>query len=143
MVDRLRTAGALTISLVWVADTTLVGHIAFSPVTIDAGGHSGHAGGHDVLGLAPVGVLPSHQRRGIGDALCREGLARARQLGARACVVLGHAGYYPRFGFRHAPSTWGLRWRGGHDESFFALEFVAGALSAGVVRYRPEIELDS
>src|SRR5687768_7361750 len=101
IVDALRDAGALTLSLVAIEDDRVVGHIAFSPVTLD-----GRAIG---VGLAPVGVQPSHQRLGIGDALCREGLARVRTSGAQACVVLGHAAYYPRFGFKHAPTTFGLR----------------------------------
>lgn len=132
IVDALRAAGALTISLVALVNDVIVGHIAFSPVTID---------GRDVGALAPVGVLPSHQHAGIGDALCCRGLETARELGVRACVVLGHASYYPRFGFMHAPSTFALRWEGGHDDSFFALELVHDALDGrqGVVRYRPEV----
>lgn len=134
IVDALRSAGALPIPLVAFLDDVVVGHVAFSPVTVD---------GRDVgaLGLAPVGVLPSHQRAGIGDALCRRGLEVARENGTRACVVLGHASYYPRFGFAHAASTFDLRWEGGHDESFFALALVPDALLGvhGVVRYRPEV----
>lgn len=133
IVDALRSAGALSISLVATDGARVVAHIAFSPVTVD-----------DVvigLGLAPVGVLPSHQRRGCGDALCRAGLERARALGARAVVVLGRPAYYARFGFRHAPSTFDLRWQGGHDESFFAQELVDGALAnmRGLVRYHPAV----
>jgi putative acetyltransferase len=134
IVDALRDAGALTVSLVAEDDGgRVVGHIAFSPVTVD-----GRVIG---VGLAPVGILPSHQRLGIGDALCRAGLARARELGARACVVLGHAAYYPRFGFVRASARFGLRWEGGHDESFFAMELVDGALTdvRGTVRYHPAV----
>lgn len=129
--DALRSAAALTVSLVMVEDERVVGHIAFSPVTVD-----GRVIG---VGLAPVGVLPSHQKRGLGDALCREGLARVKS--ADACVVLGHAAYYPRFGFKHAPTTFDLRWEGGHDDSFFAMELVDGALAnvKGVVRYHPAV----
>jgi putative acetyltransferase len=137
IVDALRDAGALIVSLVATDEERVVGHIAFSPVTLLDGRMIG-------VGLAPVGVLPSHQKRGIGDALCREGLARARDNGARACVVLGHPAYYARFGFQHASTTWGLRWQGGHDDSFFAMELVDGALALvrqtnGVVRYHAAV----
>ena len=133
MVDALRLAAALDISLVALLEDVVVGHVAFSAVRVDDRSIG--------LGLAPLGVRPKHQRRGVGDALCRRGLLEARVRGFEAIVVLGHPRYYPRFGFAHAPTTFGLRWVGGHDESFFALELTAGALRDvdGLVQYRPEI----
>lgn len=92
IVDALRKAGALTVSLVAIKDGAIVGHAAFSPVTIN-----GETNGW--YGLGPVSVSPDQQRKGIGRALIREGLCRLAELSARGCVVLGDPGYYGRFGF--------------------------------------------
>jgi putative acetyltransferase len=87
-----------------------------------------------------MAVRPALQRRGIGSALVREGLARCRAAGHRIAVVLGHPEYYPRFGFspgapRGIRSTWEVP-----DDVFMVLELVPGALDgvAGIVHYRPE-----
>src|SRR5262245_5395759 len=96
LVDLLRAQASPLVSLVAQADSTIVGHIVFSPVT---------RSDYDDLnnmGLAPMAVLPAHQRRGIGSALVRAGLEECRRLGCDAVIVLGHAEYYPRFGFRRA-----------------------------------------
>jgi putative acetyltransferase len=136
LVDALRAAHAVLLSLVAEADDgAIVGHVLFSPVTIDRPGTSAVA-----VGLAPMAVAPSHQRRGVGGRLIAAGLDALRAAGEKAVVVLGHPAYYPRFGFRPAADL-GLRWEGGHDDAFFALELVPGALAGppGVVRYRPEL----
>jgi putative acetyltransferase len=135
LVAALRSAGVATLSLVAVRSGEVVGHILFSPVTIDTRG-----GARAAVGLAPMAVAPAWQRLGIGTALVRTGLVELRRRGHAAVVVLGHPQYYPRFGFERA-SRYGMRWE--HDcpdEAFLALELVPGALgeSAGVVRYRPE-----
>jgi putative acetyltransferase len=96
IVDRLRAAGALTLSLVATHGGEIVGHVAFSPVTIN-----GEAG--DWYGLGPVSVWPDRQRTGIGQALIREGLRRLRSMSAGGCVLLGDPAYYVRFGFRNDP----------------------------------------
>ena len=84
IVDGLRAAGALTLSLVATLDgDALVGHVAFSPVSID-GAHDGW------FGMGPVAVWPECQRRGVGSRLVREGLERLRECGARGVVVLGN-----------------------------------------------------
>lgn len=91
------------------------------------------------MGLAPMAVLPSHQRRGIGSALVRAGLQHCRQLGIGAVAVLGHPDYYPRFGFR--PSTrFGISSE--YDapaEAFMVLELQEGYLAgrSGVIRFHP------
>ncbi len=92
IVDALRSADALTLSLVAVKDEKIVGHAAFSPVTI-AGADRGW------FGLGPVAVLPAGQGQGIGRALIDAGMAQLRESGARGCVVLGEPAYYGRFGF--------------------------------------------
>lgn len=137
LVDALRAAGALVLSLVALVDGEIVGHVAFSPVTIEGSGPCASA-----MGLAPMAVVPAWQRRGVGARLVTEGLDRLRAAGHRAVVVLGHPEYYPRFGFERA-SRFGLRWEHpAPDAAFMALELVPGGLGgiAGIVRYRPEFE---
>ncbi|MBA4012647.1 MAG: GNAT family N-acetyltransferase [Phenylobacterium sp.] len=98
VIDALREAGALAISLVAVdVDGEVVGHIAFSPVRID-----GRPG--DWYGLGPVSVAPGLQRRGVGSALILQGLDRLRELQAGGCVLLGDPNYYSRFGFVSDPA---------------------------------------
>jgi putative acetyltransferase len=95
IVERLRASGELTLSLIAEDDGgALLGHVAFSPVTIGDGTREWY-------GLGPVSVAPARQREGIGSALIRDGLARVRALGAGGCVVLGEPAYYARFGFAH------------------------------------------
>jgi putative acetyltransferase len=135
LVDALRAAGAVTLSLVAETEGDIVGHILFSPVTIDTS-----AGTSAAVGLAPMAVLPERQGMGIGSRLVREGLAELGRRGHAAVIVLGHPAYYPRFGFEPA-SRFGLRWeRECPDEAFMARELLPGALAGpgGVVCYRPE-----
>ena len=88
LVDALRRAGALTISLVAVQDDRIVGHIAFSPVTITS-----DAAVVDAIGLAPMAVLPERQRQSIGSQLVEAGLQACRETGYKIVVVLGHPNY--------------------------------------------------
>ena len=91
IIEALRAAKALTLSLVAEADGRVIGHIAFSPVTISDGTRNWY-------GLGPVSVLPEYQRKGIGKALVQEGLARLRDLKAQGCCLVGHPDYYRKFG---------------------------------------------
>ncbi|RFF30699.1 GNAT family N-acetyltransferase [Wenzhouxiangella sediminis] len=131
LVDRLRQSADPFLSLVARFGDVVVGHILFTPVHLADRGKAG------LLGLAPMAVLPAFQGQGIGGQLIERGLAAARELGARGVVVLGHAAYYPRFGFRPA-SEFGLsnEFRA-PAENFMALELVPDGLSAasGQVRY--------
>ena len=131
LVQRLREQGNLTISLVAEDEDLITGHIAFSPVTIN-----GNNGG---LGLAPVAVLPEHQRQGIGEQLIRAGIEKATELGVGYLVVLGHRDYYPRFGFKVA-SDWLLDNEYDANEAFMVMELVPGGIPAqgGLVKYGPE-----
>lgn len=131
VIAALRAAKALTISLVAEADGRVVGHIAFSPVTISDGSP-------DWYGLGPVSVLPEYQRRGIGSALIQEGLSRLKDLGARGCCLVGHPGYYQRFGFRNVP---GLVVEGVPQEVIFALSF-DGPVPQGRVEFHPGFKAD-
>ncbi len=97
IVEALRAAGALTISLVAEAEGKVVGHIAFSPVTINGADQQWFA-------LGPVAVLPALQMQGVGTKLVKEGLKLIRALGAQGCVLVGDPAYYSRFGFRHNPA---------------------------------------
>ncbi|MGF7053500.1 putative acetyltransferase [Bosea sp. OAE752] len=124
IIDGLRAAGALTLSLVAVEGGEIVGHVAFSPVTID-GAERGW------FGLGPVSVQPGRQRGGIGSGLIRDGLQRLREIGAGGCVLLGDPGYYGRFGFAADPA---LVLEGVPPEYFMRLAFGAG-VPAGTVRY--------
>jgi putative acetyltransferase len=113
IINALRNAKALTISLVAEIEKKVVGHIAFSPVTISDGSP-------DWYGLGPISVSPELQKRGIGKSLMHEGLSLLKSLGAQGCVLVGDPGYYQRFGFR-SPSD--LVVDGVPQEYFLALPF--------------------
>lgn len=143
LVDALRVAAHPHISLVAEVDGRVVGHIFFSPVTLeteDEGSaiETGDEGGA-MFGLAPMAVLPEYQNQGVGSRLVREGLNECRRSGGGAVVVLGHPAYYPRFGFVPA-SAKGLRCEYPvPDEAFMVAELTRGALSGrGLVKYHPE-----
>jgi len=127
----LRSAGALSLSLVAEVDGRVVGHIAFSPVTLSDGTGNWY-------GLGPVSVLPVYQRKGIGKALIREGLSRLREAGAKGCCLVGHPGYYGQFGFEHVA---GLVHEGVPPEVFFALSF-DGNLPQGYVMFHEGFKAD-
>jgi putative acetyltransferase len=133
LVELLREQADSIISLVADDGEDIVGHILFSPVTLLS---------HPeirIAGLAPMAVVPARQRRGIGSCLVHEGLARCKQLGFGAVIVLGHADYYPRFGFTPA-SRFGLGCEYEvPDDVFMVLELDTGILQgkAGTIRYHP------
>ena len=137
LVDALRNRGALTLSLVALRENEVVGHILFSPVTIESTGSSFHA-----IGLGPMAVLPPYQGKGIGSQLVRIGLEQCREAGHEIVVVLGHPDFYSRFGF--VPT----RHRGIHCEFdvphdvFMIMELRQGALAGrgGLVKYQPEFK---
>jgi putative acetyltransferase len=113
VIEALRAAGAITLSLVAELDGRVIGHIAFSPVTLSDGTP-------DWYGLGPVSVLPEYQRQGIGKALIWEGLSRLKEMNAQGCCLVGHPDYYLKFGFQNAPE---LVLEGVPTEVFFALSF--------------------
>ena len=133
LVELLHQQASPLISLVADDAGSVVGHILFSPAIL-----LGHPSA-TIMGLAPMAVLPAHQRVGVGSSLVRAGLEACRQLGLGAVVVLGHANYYPRFGFQPA-SRFGLRCEYEvPDEVFMALELEAGTFGGktGTIRYHP------
>ncbi len=124
IVDALRKAGQLTVSLVAKIDGTVVGHVAISPVSISDGARGWY-------GLGPISVTPEYQGCGIGSRLMREALRVLREQGASGCVLLGEPRYYNRFGFRVDPN---LKLAGVPAEYFQALSFAASR-PRGVVSY--------
>ena len=94
IVDALRANGAALLSLVATLDDRVVGHIMYSPLTI-GGNVTGAA-------LGPMAVLPEHQRQGIGSKLVKVGNQKLKDAGYPFIIVVGHADYYPRFGFKRA-----------------------------------------
>jgi len=124
IVEALREAGALAISLVAELDGRIVGHIAFSPITISDGTTGWY-------GLGPVSVLPELQRHGIGKALIHEGLERVKNLQAKGCCLVGHPAYYRQFGFTN---TTDLSHESVPPEVFFALSF-DGSTPRGTVMF--------
>lgn len=131
LVNALRTEASPHVSLVAADGENIVGHIMFSPVTLP--------GSPDlkIAGLAPMSVMPAHQRSGIGSLLVHAGLEQCRQLGFWVVVVLGHPGYYPKFGF--LPSVQ-FAIDSEYDvpaELFMALELEPNALDGhtGTVKY--------
>ena len=131
IVAALRAAKALSVSLVAEVDGRVVGHVAFSPVTISDGCPDWYV-------LGPVSVLPEYQRQGIGSALIREGISRLKDLRARGCCLVGHPEYYGRFGFRSIP---GLAPEGVPEEVFFALS-LDGHIPRGTVEFHAGFKAD-
>jgi putative acetyltransferase len=113
IINALRAAAMLTISLVAEIDGQVVGHIAFSPVTISDGSTGWY-------GLGPVSVLPKYQRQGIGKSLINKGLSLLKELDGQGCTLVGDPNYYKRFGFKNFPE---LVHEGVPQEVFLALPF--------------------
>ena len=135
LVEALRKNARPFLSLVAVLENRAVGHICFSPVSIESGD-----GPTAALGLAPMAVLPEYQRQGIGTRLIREGMEACRRVNHPVIFVLGHPDFYSRFGFVPASSK-GLRCEYPvPDNVFMVAELTHGALEGrkGLVKYRSE-----
>lgn len=130
LVEALREAGALSVSLVAEAHEQIIGHVGFSPITIDGASRGW-------FGLAPLSVRPDMQHKGIGRALVIEGLQALRAAGAHGCVVLGDPGYYAHFGFHPSAE---LKLEGVPPEYFMVLAFGDG-VPHGRVDYHPAFDL--
>jgi putative acetyltransferase len=131
IIEALRADKALTVSLVADGDGRIMGHIAFSPVTISGGTRNWYA-------LGPVSVLPAYQRQGIGKALIQEGLSRLKGMNAQGCCLVGHPIYYRKFGFKNMS---GLVYEGVPSEVFFALPF-NGQTPQGTVTFHEGFRAD-
>jgi putative acetyltransferase len=124
IIEALRRSGALSLSLVAEVEARIVGHIAFSPVSISDGSQRWY-------GLGPVSVTPELQGQGIGQALINSGLSTLRTLNAEGCVLLGEPGFYERFGFSNRPEC---LLEGVPQEYFLSLTFGKHS-AAGKVTY--------
>jgi putative acetyltransferase len=134
VVERLRASGKAVIELVALDGDSIVGHIVFSPVTLRP--RAGAVG----LGLAPLAVLPDHEKHGVGRRLIQNGLAECHRWGAGFVVVIGDPPYYTRFGFEPAAKH-GLRSQYPAGDAFMVFKLEAGALPppGTLVRYAPEL----
>ncbi|ASY62909.1 GCN5-related N-acetyltransferase [Sinorhizobium sojae CCBAU 05684] len=124
IIERLRAENALSVSLVAEEAGEVIGHIAFSPVTITPADDGWY-------GLGPVSVRPDRQGRGVGSDLIRQGVERLKNMGAAGCVVVGEPAFYGRFGFRDEPA---LVFPGVAPQYFMALG-LSGAMVSGTVVY--------
>ena len=131
IIKALRASKALTVSLVAELEGCVIGHIAFSPVTISDGTQNWY-------GLGPGSVLPAYHRQGIGKALVLEGLSRLKALNAGGCCLVGHPDYYRRFGFRNMS---GFVHEGVPQEVFLALSF-DGHTPQGSVTFHEAFKAD-
>jgi putative acetyltransferase len=133
LVDALREAGHLLLSVVAEDDGEIVGHIAYSPMTVDS-----ETDTYTAICLAPVAVAPSHQKQGVGSAMINASLDELRATVDSAIFLLGHPTYYPRFGFRPA-REFDVHYQDDRD-AFMALELRPGALDhvSGTAHFAPE-----
>ena len=131
IIDALRAAKALAVSIVAELDGKIVGHVAFSTVTISNNAPNWY-------GLGPLSVLPEYQRQGIGTELIHEGLSRLKKLHAAGCCLVGHPEYYKRFGFKNIA---GLSLEGVPPEFFFALPFITPT-PQGIVHFHQAFMVD-
>lgn len=132
IVDALRANGAAKLSLVAIREDQIIGHIMYSPATID--------GKIEGAALGPMAVLPAAQGQGIGSRLMEFGNSRLKERGCPFIIVLGHAEFYPRFGFRPASGTGiGCEWEV-PDEVFMILAIDENTLDdvTGMAKYRHE-----
>ena len=138
LVDRIIAAGHDELSLIAEVEGQLVGHVLYSPVTIERDGRVMAEG----LGLAPVAVLPSHQKQGIGSELINASLQALASAACPFVVVLGEPAYYQRFGFQTA-SRFQLGNVYGVDEPFMVIELTPPALppGGGLVKYGTEFDV--
>lgn len=137
IVEALRRDAHPHLSLVAEHEGCVVGHLFFSPVTLDA-----HPALHAAQ-LSPLAVDPSHRRRGIGGALIREGLGRCDGIGWSLVFLLGDPAYYSRFGFELAAPLGFTTGRPSADPALQVIEVVPGA-SAGLggrVRFHPAFDV--
>ena len=131
IIEALRANNALTVSLIAEVDGHVVGHVAFSPVTISDGTQNWY-------GLGPVSVLPEHQRRGIGKSLILEGISRLKGLNAKGCCLVGHPDYYMKLGFKNLS---GLVHEGVPQEVFLGMSF-DGQIPQGTVNFHDGFKAD-
>lgn len=127
IIKGLREADALSLSLVAELDGKIVGHVAFSKVTINGEDQNWY-------GLGPISVQPDLQKQGIGSKLIQAGLAQLRAMGAQGCVLEGDPNYYNRFGFKSYPN---LIYEIAPAPQYFMAHSFYDAVPQGKVEYHP------
>ena len=132
IINALRSANVLTISLVAEIDKQIVGHIAFSPINISDGSTGWY-------GLGPVSVLPDYQKQGIGKALINKGLSLLKDMGAQGCALVGHPEHYKKFGFKNYQE---MIHEGIPQEVFLALPFTE-KIPKGIVSFHEAFKAES
>jgi putative acetyltransferase len=131
IVESLCANNAFTVSLIAEVDGHVVGHVAFSPVTISDGTQNRH-------GLGPVSVLPEHQRKGNRKSLILKGISRLKGLNAKGCCLGGHPDCYRKLGFENAS---GLVHEGVPAEGFLAMTF-DGHTPQGTITFHEGFKAD-
>ena len=131
IIEALRADSALTVSLIAEVDGHVVGHVAFSPVTISDGTQNWY-------GLGPVSVLPEHQKKGIGKSLILKGISCLKGLNAKGCCLVGHPDYYRKLWFKNVS---GLVHEGVPQEVFLAMSF-DGQIPQGTVNFHDGFKAD-
>ncbi|MFM9865485.1 MAG: GNAT family N-acetyltransferase [Micropepsaceae bacterium] len=126
LIDKLRDAGALSLSAVAELDDAIAGHVALSP----AAHESGEMGWYT---LGPISAEPALQRKGIGRALIAFAQEWMSQCGARGCILTGNPAYYSRFGFEPAPGNAPAD----APPEFFMVWLLKGAVPSGRFRFHP------
>ena len=138
IVDKLRKSCSEILSLVAISNNKVIGHIMFSPVTLET-----QIGIIEGMSLAPMAVLPELQNQGIGSKLVKEGLRIIKYTKCPFVIVLGHENYYPRFGFKRA-SKYGLKsqWEGVPDDAFMVIILNDSVMRgvSGIIKYRDEFD---
>ena len=134
LVRRLRNSNEFIkeLSLIAEDENKILGHVLLTKALIN-----GEDTSFEALALAPLAVLPEYQKSGIGKKLMNKAIERARELGYKSIVVLGHEKYYPKFGFEKA-SKYGVKAPFEvPDEAYMILELLPGGLNgvSGIVEY--------
>lgn len=141
LVDLLRQSNTFIpeLSIVATLDNKIIGHILFTKIKIV----NDDKNETESLALAPMAVIPAFQQKGIGGQLIKSGLEKAKELGYKSVIVLGHEHYYPKFGFEPT-----IKWniKSPYDVPttvFMALELVTNGLknTNGIVKYPKEFEM--
>lgn len=134
LVKRLRRSNDYIkeLSLIAEENNKILGHVVLTKAIIKDKNRS-----VETLALAPLSVLPRYQKSGIGKSLMNKAIEKAKELGYKSIVVLGHESYYPKFGFKKA-SNYGIKAPFDvPDEAYVILELTPNALNGvnGTVQY--------
>lgn len=127
LVEKLRKENALALSYVAIINDKIVGYIAFSPITIDGKKTN-------LLGLAPIAILPKYQRKGIGSALINSTLTQIKKQGFDGCVLVGFPDFYQKLGFISADP---LVYSGVEKRYFMKLLFKNDIVLSGEIKFHP------